>query len=150
MAADVLDFRLLGALEVSAKGAVADLGPPKQRALLAILLLHAGEIVPIDRLIDLLWGENAPRTAAHSVQIYVSDLRKALEPLGGGRQVLATRAPGLPADSPTGSDRRASVRAARQRREPASFARATPAEAPRRFATALRLWRGPALSGLRL
>ena len=52
-----MDFRLLGALEVSAQGAVAELGPPKQRALLAILLLHAGEIVPIDRLIDLLWGE---------------------------------------------------------------------------------------------
>jgi hypothetical protein len=58
-----MDFRILGALEVSAHGAVAELGPPKQRALLAILLLHAGEIVPIDRLIDLLWGENPPRTS---------------------------------------------------------------------------------------
>ena len=64
-----MDFRLLGALEVSAQGTVAELGPPKQRALLAILLLHAGEIVPIDRLTDLLWGEDPPRTANHSIQI---------------------------------------------------------------------------------
>ena len=88
-----MDFRLLGALEVSAQGAVAELGPPKQRALLAILLLHAGEIVPIDRLIDLLWGEEPPRTANHSIQIYVSDLRKAIDALGG-KEILTTRPPG--------------------------------------------------------
>ena len=113
MGADVIDFRLLGALEVSANGAVADLGPPKQRALLAILLLHAGEIVPVDRLIDLLWGESAPSTAAHSIQIYVSDLRKALESLGrpaGPRDAAA----GLSARHGPGDDRRASLRAARQ------------------------------------
>src|SRR6185436_6714428 len=91
--ADSMDFRLLGALEVSAQGAVAELGPPKQRALLAILLLHAGEIVPIDRLIDLLWGEEPPRTANHSIQIYVSDLRKAIDALGE-KEILTTRPPG--------------------------------------------------------
>ena len=84
---------ILGALEVSAGGVIADLGPPKQRALLAILLLHAGEIVPVDRLIDLLWGETPPRTASHSIQIYISDLRKAIESLDGKR-ILATRPPG--------------------------------------------------------
>src|SRR5687768_17042263 len=88
-----VDVRLLGALEVSARGAVAELGPPKQRALLAILLLHAGEIVPIDRLIELLWGDSPPRTASHSIQIYVSELRKAFEGLGA-KGVLSTRPPG--------------------------------------------------------
>ena len=88
-----MQFGILGALEAGADGRLAELGPPKQRALLAILLLHVGEIVPTDRLIDFLWGADPPRTAAHSVQIYVSDLRKSLEPLAGSR-LIATRPPG--------------------------------------------------------
>jgi DNA-binding SARP family transcriptional activator len=76
-------FRLLGALEAGAGGTTVELGAPKQRALLAILLLHVGEIVPVDRLIDLLWGDDPPRTAAHSIQIYVPELRKAPEPVAG-------------------------------------------------------------------
>jgi len=67
-----MQFRILGSLEAVADGGSADLGSPKQRSLLAILLLHAGEIVPTDRLIDLLWGDDPPRTAAHSIQIYIS------------------------------------------------------------------------------
>ena len=145
MTAEAMEFRLLGALEVSAKGAVADLGPPKQRALLAILLLHAGEIVPIDRLIDLLWGERSPRTAAHSIQIYVSDLRRALESLGGGREVLATRAPGYQLDTdPETIDARRFERlveeGTRQLRD------GDPGGGAEALRTALRLWRGPALS----
>lgn len=88
-----MEFRILGALEVLSDGAVPDLGPPKQRALLAILLLHANELVPTDRLIELLWEGRPPRTATHSVQIYVSELRKAIDPLAGDR-VIQTRAPG--------------------------------------------------------
>jgi basic membrane lipoprotein Med (substrate-binding protein (PBP1-ABC) superfamily)/DNA-binding SARP family transcriptional activator len=72
---------------------VAALGPPKQRALLAILLTRVGEVVPLERLVELLWGAAAPRTADHSIQIYVSDLRRAFEPLGGSN-VLVTRQPG--------------------------------------------------------
>jgi len=144
VAADALDFRLLGALEVSSNGATAELGPPKQRALLAILLLHAGEIVPVDRLIDLLWGEHPPRTAAHSIQIYVSDLRRAIEALGGER-ILATRPPGYQLDAdPEAIDARRFERlveeGARQLRE---GDREGGTEALR---TALRLWHGPALS----
>ena len=144
MTADVIDFRLLGALEVSANGTAADLGPPKQRALLAILLLHAGEIVPIDRLIDLLWGESAPRTAAHSIQIYVSDLRKALESLGG-RQVLATRPPGYQLDTdPDTIDARRFERLVQEgTRKLRDGDLAGGADVLR---DALRLWNGPALS----
>ena len=144
MGADVMDFRLLGALEVSANGAVADLGPPKQRALLAILLLHAGQIVPIDRLIDLLWGESAPRTAAHSIQIYVSDLRKALESLGG-RQVLATRPPGYQLDTdPETIDARRFERLVQEGTR--KLREGDLADGAEVLREALRLWHGPALS----
>jgi basic membrane lipoprotein Med (substrate-binding protein (PBP1-ABC) superfamily)/DNA-binding SARP family transcriptional activator len=88
-----LQFRILGSLSVVGNGRVAALGPPKQRALLAILLTRVGEVVPQERLIELLWGAAAPRTADHSIQIYVSDLRRAFEPLGGSDQ-LVTRQPG--------------------------------------------------------
>jgi DNA-binding SARP family transcriptional activator len=84
---------MLGSLAVVGNGSVASLGPPKQRALLAILLTRIGEVVSVERLIDLLWGAGAPRTAEHSIQIYVSDLRRAFEPLGGS-DVLVTRQPG--------------------------------------------------------
>jgi basic membrane lipoprotein Med (substrate-binding protein (PBP1-ABC) superfamily)/DNA-binding SARP family transcriptional activator len=86
-------YRMLGALEATEDGVSADLGPPKQRALLAVLLLHANEIVPVDVLIDQLWPDEPPRRAQHAVQVYVSELRRGLAPLGGG-EVLAWRSPG--------------------------------------------------------
>jgi DNA-binding SARP family transcriptional activator len=58
------------------------LGAPKQRALLAALLVHAGEVLTRDRLIDALWGDEPPASAAQSLQVYVHGLRKAL---GAGR-----------------------------------------------------------------
>ena len=89
-----MQFRILGTLEVADGGVVvANLGSPKQRALLALLVLHAGEVVSVDRMIDALWPEHAPRTAAHSVQIYVSELRKVLRRLAG-RDLIATRPSG--------------------------------------------------------
>jgi DNA-binding SARP family transcriptional activator len=88
-----MEYRVLGSLQVLADGKAANLGPPKQRAVLAVLLLHANEIVSTDRLIDLVWPQRPPRTAAHSLQIYVSELRKAIEPLAS-RPVIATRAAG--------------------------------------------------------
>jgi basic membrane lipoprotein Med (substrate-binding protein (PBP1-ABC) superfamily)/DNA-binding SARP family transcriptional activator len=85
---ETVQYRILGSLDARSNGRVADLGPPKQRAVLAVLLLHAGEIVPSDRLIELVWGDDPPRTAAHSIQIYVSGLRSALEGIGG--EILTT------------------------------------------------------------
>lgn len=86
-----MEFRILGPIEVLDDGTPIELGAPKQRALLAVLLLHANEVVPADRLVDLVWGEDPPRTAAHSVQIYVSELRKTFE---GNGEVIVTRRPG--------------------------------------------------------
>lgn len=86
-----MNVQILGTLQVEIDGVPVDLGAPKQRALLAILVLHANQVVSTDRLIDLIWSDNAPRTAAHSIQIYISALRKALP--DGDRQI-ETRAPG--------------------------------------------------------
>ena len=84
-----LEFRILGPLEVSDETGHVALGGPKQRGLLAILVLEAGRVVPTDRLIDLLWGEEAPKTATASLQNPIGRLRKAL-----GSDVLETRPPG--------------------------------------------------------
>jgi DNA-binding response OmpR family regulator len=67
----VLEFRILGSLEAVDQGRPLVLGGPRQRALLAILLLHHGEVVSSDRLIDELWGERPPATAAKTLQGYV-------------------------------------------------------------------------------
>jgi DNA-binding SARP family transcriptional activator len=84
-----MDFRILGPLEIVEDGRTLDLGGQKQRALLAVLLLHANEVVSSDRLIDALWPERVPETAAKALQVYVSQLRKVL-----GKERLGTRAPG--------------------------------------------------------
>jgi predicted ATPase len=68
-------FRILGPLEVEG---VSALGGPKQRALLARLLLDAGRVVPAERLVDDLWPDEPPETARHALQVYASTLRKAL------------------------------------------------------------------------
>ncbi len=86
-----MNFRILGTVQAEVEGKPVDLGPAKQRALLALLLLNSNQVVATDRLIDLIWGETAPRTAAHSVQIYVSALRKLFAD-GGGR--IETQTPG--------------------------------------------------------
>ena len=87
----MLEFRLLGPLEVvDADGRSVPLGGQKQRALLALLLLNANRVVSTDRLLDVLWEGEPPRTAATSLQNMVSSLRKAL-----GREHVVTRPPGV-------------------------------------------------------
>lgn len=84
-----MDYRILGPLEVVNGEQQLPLGGPKQRALLALLLLRANEVVATDTLIDRLWGARPPATAAKVLQVQVWRLRKAL-----GGEVLATRPPG--------------------------------------------------------
>ena len=86
---DGLEFRILGPLEAFKDGRPLELGGQKQRALLALLLLEEGRVVATDRLIDSLWGEHPPRTAATSLQNFVSQLRKLL-----GSQTIQTKPPG--------------------------------------------------------
>jgi DNA-binding SARP family transcriptional activator len=85
----MMELRILGPLEVVDGGRPVSLGGARQRAVLAILLLHRGEVVSVDRLADELWGEEPPGTATKTVQVYVSRLRKTL-----GHDVLLTRAGG--------------------------------------------------------
>jgi ABC-type transport system substrate-binding protein/DNA-binding SARP family transcriptional activator/DNA-binding beta-propeller fold protein YncE len=75
----VIDFRLLGPLEACANGRAIDIGGLKQRALLAMLLLRANEPVPRGVLVRQLWGEHPPTGAHHSLEVYVSRLRKTLD-----------------------------------------------------------------------
>ena len=86
----MLEFHILGPLEVVAEGGPVRLGGPKQRATLAILLLHANRVVSVERLADDLYAGAAPVTAVTQVQRQVSELRKAL----GSASVIETRAPG--------------------------------------------------------
>ena len=74
----MIEFRVLGSFEVVDGDGPLALGGPKQRAVLAVLLLHRGAPVSTDRLIDEIWGERPPVSAAKLVQGYVSNLRKAL------------------------------------------------------------------------
>ena len=80
----VVEFRVLGPLEVVAAGGPVALGSVQQRAVLAVLLVRAPEVVSVDRLIDELWGERPPATAAHAVQVHVSAIRQTLRDFGGG------------------------------------------------------------------
>jgi class 3 adenylate cyclase/DNA-binding SARP family transcriptional activator len=84
-----MEFRVLGPLEVLEEGQALDIGGLKPRALLALLLLKANQVVSSDRLVDALWEEAPPETAVKALQVYVSQLRKVV-----GRDRIATRAGG--------------------------------------------------------
>jgi DNA-binding SARP family transcriptional activator len=133
-----LAFRVLGPLEVLDGDRALAFGGSRQRALLAMLLLHANELVSADRLIDALWGAAPPPTAAKTIQVYVSRLRKEL---GDGR--LVTQAPGyaLQVD-------RSELDLAQFEQLLGEAQRSEPARAADTLRRALALWRGPALADL--
>ena len=134
-----MEFRLFGPLAVLEGDRSLELGRGRQRALFAVLLLHANEVVSVDRLIDEVWGESPPRTAHKSIQVYVSRLRKEL---GDGR--LVTQAPGY------------SLRVERSELDLGRFeqfvaeadASDDPQAAAETLRSALRLWGGPPLADL--
>ena len=139
-----MDFRILGPLEASDGNGPIVLGGARQRAVLAILLLHRNEVVSTDRLIDALWGGQPPETAKTALQGYVSRLRKAL---GRSGSALVTQAPGYVLQVTPGTlDRdRFEGLLARARDERSA---GDPAAAAALLDDALALWRGPALSDL--
>jgi len=130
------EFRILGPLEVEGPSGPVALGGQRQRALLAMLLLEAGRVVPTERLVDQLWGEEAPKTATTSLQNAISRLRREL-----GEELLETRSPGyvLRVDAERIDVNRFErlLRAARG---------AAPRERRELLEQALGLWRGPALA----
>jgi DNA-binding SARP family transcriptional activator/tetratricopeptide (TPR) repeat protein len=140
-----LYFRILGPLEVHSDGQPVPLRGPRQRALLAILLLHAGETVSTDRLIDLLWGETAPAGARKALSVRVSELRKQLEPVAHGADTILTRAPGYALE--LGPDQLDLQRFERLRGAGrAALDAGDPQTASERLGAALGLWRGPPLA----
>ena len=84
-----MEFKILGPLEVFEDGRQIEIRAAKQRALLAILLLHANHVVSTDHLIEALWDDEVPETAQKALQVYISRLRKAL-----GKERLETKASG--------------------------------------------------------
>jgi len=144
-----MEFRILGPLEVAdGEGRPVSIGGGRPRALLADLLLHANEVVSTDRLVDDLWGETPPETAAKALQGYVSHLRKALQPSRGAPSpddLLLTRAHGylLRVDPGRLDAHRFQELAAEGH---GALVEGRPAEAATVLREALSLWRGPALS----
>src|SRR5512133_1688577 len=132
----MLEFRILGPLEVWDGEKTLELGALRQRAVLALLAIHVGEVVPSERLITYLWGESPPPTAATSLQNAVSQLRKAL-----GADVVETRAPGyaLKADREAVDARRFEQLVNEARSAEADLRASLVGEA-------LQLWRGPPLA----
>lgn len=135
-----MEYRVLGPFEAVRDGQTLKLGGPQQRAVLVVLLLHRGEVIPADRLIDELWGERPPATAAKTLQGYISHLRKTL-----GQGVLITRGPGYllaPESAQLDADRFEELVAEARR----TLQEDNAVAAAGQLRAALELWRGPALA----
>jgi DNA-binding SARP family transcriptional activator len=147
-----MEFRVLGRLEVWDAGRELSCTAAKQRALLAVLLLHANEVVSLDRLIDELWGAAPPRTATVTLQNYVARLRKVLQVQGNHqvfREVLVTRSPGYLLRVDDGEvDRYRFERLATDGRQALAGGHAW--RAGEFLRAALSLWRGPAFADVAL
>ena len=143
-------FGILGPLEVLRSGRAVPLAGPRQRAVLAVLLLQANRVVSLDRLVEDVWEGHAPEASVTSLQTYVFHLRRALEPgraRGGAAEVLATR------------DRGYLLQVSRECLDAAVFEDGLTAglaaleagqhsQARERLGRALDLWRGPVLADL--
>jgi DNA-binding SARP family transcriptional activator len=142
-----VEFRLLGSFDVLVDGRSAQLGGAKQRALLAILAIHANEVLPSERLIDELWPGCAPESAVNTLQGYVSRLRKALDPDGsnGAEPIIVFRSRGYVLTVPPEQiDSRRFERLVAEAETRAASGDAKGAAGSLR--EALGLWRGAALS----
>src|SRR6186997_1253879 len=133
-----MEYRILGPLEIGLNGSSFTIKGRKPRALLALLLLHRNEVVPAERLIDDLWGENPPATAANTLQVYVSQLRKLVE------GELVRDGPGYSLQvEPDGLDAERFERLAGE--AASALGRGNYVEASELLVEALALWRGPPL-----
>jgi DNA-binding SARP family transcriptional activator/CheY-like chemotaxis protein len=143
-----LEFRLLGRVEVRRDRQPVDVGGPKQRAVLASLLLRARRVVSIDQLIDDLWPEHPPARAAATVQVFVSHLRRALEPdrsRGEAATLLVTASPGYLLDiEPDAVDAHAFADLVARGR--GALEAGDPERAAELLLCAEGMWRGPALA----
>ena len=107
--------QLLGPLEMTGPEGRVRIGGSKERLVLALLVLRAGEVVSRDALVDALWGDDPPATAVKTMQGYVARVRKALD-AAGMPGVLTTRAPGYVLDASSHATDVGELRSARERR----------------------------------
>ena len=137
-----LDFLVLGPVEVLRGGLPVLLPSGQRRALLGLLLVHAGEVVPVDRIVDELWRGDPPASAEHALQVYVSGLRKVLEPglLRRDGRGYVLRVP------PEGYDRARFETRVTEGRQALGAGRTT--EAARLLDEAESMWRGRAFADL--
>jgi predicted ATPase/DNA-binding SARP family transcriptional activator len=142
-----LDIRLLGPLEIRVGSRPLVLTARAERELLAILALRPGRVVPVDRLVDALWGDPLPAHPANALQLRVSKLRKALLAAGAAPQVLVTRSPGYALDVPPERVDAARFTAAVTRARSLADARDLTG-ALEEYRSAAATWGGPPLGGL--
>jgi DNA-binding SARP family transcriptional activator len=141
-----LQFSVLGPLEVRSGGTELKIGPLKQRIALAILLCHANRVVPVTDLSEAIWGSDTPRTAHKNLQVYISLLRSILFP-GDGAARLSYRFPGYRIEiAPAELDLLTFEGLVRGGR--AAIQRGDAAAGTRLLHTALKTWRGTALTDL--
>lgn len=141
-----MEYRILGPLQVSTGGRAGYIGGPREHRTLVTLLLNANRVVGVDRLIDVLWGERAPRTAATQIRNTISTLRRHLPPDGESSPV--SRSGGGFTICVRDGDLDAQVFQRHVERGRALIKRGDLAAAAGELGTALELWRGPALGGL--
>ena len=140
-----MEYRVLGPLEVVSDGRPLALGGPKQRAVLAILVLQANEVVSVDRIIAGVWGESASDGALATLQVYVSGLRKILEPVKGEHRVIVAQRPGyMLVAEPDSIDAVRFERLVETARKELADERYE--DASRHYTEALQLWRGEPLA----
>ncbi|HWO59951.1 MAG TPA: AfsR/SARP family transcriptional regulator [Umezawaea sp.] len=139
-----MEYRIFGPLEARRDGAVLEISGARQMTVLALLLVEANRIVPIDRLVDGVWNETPPATSRSQIHICISSLRRQLS---GGRDLVDTCAPGYRLRVADGEldmhSFEAHVGAAH-----AAVADGLPRRAVGELRNALSLWRGPALAGV--
>ena len=137
---ELLEIRLLGPFEVLARGTIADVGGSKRQALLAMLALRQGRVVDVDALVDGLWGEELPAAPRNALHHHIARLRAALgeEPIAGSTDGYALK--GADVDAVRFEELLTETRSALREGEVLAAADAV--------ASALALWRGPALQGL--
>lgn len=139
-----MEFRILGPLQVVKDGSTIDLGPPQQRALLALLLVHANRVVTTDRILDALWGDET-EGKTNALWVYISRLRSTFEPDRGPRgesRVLVTRDHGYVLSAEPDSIDAQSFE--RQVAEASTILNRDPEAASAQLSEALQLWRGTA------
>jgi DNA-binding SARP family transcriptional activator len=146
----VVRFQVLGPLDVTVGGARVALGGTKQRIVLALLLLETNHVVSADRLVDAVWGDDASDRSPGTLHVYVSNLRKVLEPASaalGVESIIVTQRPGYVLNVDAASvDALVFEEAVAGARRAAEGGRHAIAAA--RYREALELWKGTPLADL--